>query len=58
MNYLFYTLLALFAVLPLPRGSTFDWSWLLMSMVVYVMTAVWLLQYWQGKVSITPAFKV
>ncbi|GBE08841.1 O-Antigen ligase [bacterium BMS3Bbin11] len=57
MNYLFYTLLALFAVLPLPRGSTFDWSWMLMSMVVYVMAAVWLLQYRQGKVSFTRAFK-
>ena len=57
MNYLFYTLLALFAFLPLPRGGTFDWAWLLMSMVVYVMAAIWLLGYWQGRVSVTPAFK-
>jgi len=57
VNYLFYTLLALFAWLPLPRGSTFDWAWMLMSMVVYVMAAVWLLGYRQGKVDVTPAFK-
>ena len=58
MNYLFYTLLALFAFLPLPRGATFDWAWLLMSVVVYAMVAVWLIWYRQGKVSVTPAFKV
>ena len=57
MNYLFYTLLALFAFLPLPRGGTFDWAWLLMSVVVYLMAAVWLIGYLQGKVIVTPAFK-
>ena len=57
MNYLFYTLLALFAFLPLPRGGTFDWAWLLMSLVVYLMAAIWLIGYLQGRVSVTPAFK-
>jgi O-antigen ligase len=57
MNYLFYILLGLFAFLPLPRGSTFDWAWLLMSVVVFAMVAVWLIWYRQGKVSITPAFR-
>ncbi|NOY17035.1 MAG: O-antigen ligase family protein [Gammaproteobacteria bacterium] len=56
MNFLFYTLLSLFAILPLPRGSTFDWAWMLMSIVVYVMAAIWLLWYRQGKVVVTPAF--
>ncbi len=49
--------MALFAFLPLPRGSTFDWAWLLMSIVVYVMAVVWLLWYRQGKVVVTPAFR-
>ena len=57
MNQLFYILLGLFAFLPLPRGSTFDWAWLLMSVVVYAMAAMWLYLYQQGKVSITPAFR-
>lgn len=57
MNFLFYTLLALFTVLPLPRGSTFDWAWLLMALLVYVMAAVWLIGYLGGRFNITPAFR-
>ena len=57
MNSLFYTLLALFALLPLPRGTTFDWSWLLMAVIVYIMAALWLIAYAKGRVQLTPAFR-
>ena len=39
MNSLFYALLVLFALLPLPRGATFDWAWLLMASIVYTLAA-------------------
>lgn len=53
---LFITLLVLFAVLPLPRGSTFDWAWSLMASSVWIMAAVWLVLYARGRAALTPAF--
>ena len=47
---------ALFAVLPYPRGSTFDWAWLLIVLVIFLLSAWWLSLYLADKVQITPAF--
>jgi O-antigen ligase len=50
-------LLALFALLPLPRGGTFDWAWMLMCSLVYSLSAVTFYLYMIGKLELTPAFR-
>jgi len=45
----------MFIVLPYPRGSTFDWAWLLMSAYIYVLAAFWLFYYSRGMAELTRA---
>ena len=53
---LFYALLVLFAMLPVPLGGSIDWFWMLATAFTYLLMAIWLLNYSTGRVRLTDAF--
>ena len=53
---LFYALLILFALLPVPLGGSIDWFWMLASAYTYLLMAIWLFHYSTGRIKLTDAF--
>ncbi len=53
---LYFGLLALLALAPLPSGSVPPWAWPLLVAALCLLATVWLLQWLRGGCTITPAF--
>lgn len=54
---LYFGLLALLVLAPLPRGSVPTWAWTLLVAALCLLTAGWLLQWLRGRCELTPAFR-
>ncbi|HEY6458484.1 MAG TPA: O-antigen ligase family protein [Steroidobacteraceae bacterium] len=55
-RFLFYAFLVLLLWMPLPFGSNVTWASSLMEAWVFLIAALWLVQYYRGKVSLTKPF--
>jgi hypothetical protein len=56
MNITFISLLILIVWLPLPYGSNQAWAWALMEIGIFSLALLWLWQYRQGSLQLTPVF--
>jgi O-antigen ligase len=54
---LFGALLALLLWLPIPLASNRSWSWAVMEVWIYLLCAVWLVQYSRGRVGVSKPFR-
>lgn len=56
-RFLFYSLLLIITWLPLPYGSKPEWAMGLLQVGVFMLSALWLVGYGFGHLSVTPAFR-
>ena len=54
---LFGALLALLIWLPIPLASNRPWSWALMEIWIYLLSALWLVKYARGTVGVSASFR-